>query len=308
MANPILNIDTCHADMIHDAQLDYYANKLATCSSDRSIKIFNVVGEQEFEHVANLAGHGGPVWEVSWAHPKFGVLLASCSHDKKVIIHREETPNKWIQVYTYEAKSSVNSIAWGPHEYDLNLACASSDGKVTILVHNPDNSWTPKVLDDCAAGVNSVTWAPYGAVGSMEDGVQVRRVATGGCDDQVRIWLQRGNGEWEVEHTLQGHTDWVRDVAFAPSVGLAVNILASCSEDGKVLIWKQTEAGGKWESIALPDFKNPVWRVSWSVTGNILAVSSGDATVTLWKESLNRDWVQVSAVNDAVNGTFPPEQ
>jgi protein transport protein SEC13 len=32
----------------HDAQLDYYSRRLATCSSDKTIRIYNVVGE---EHV-----------------------------------------------------------------------------------------------------------------------------------------------------------------------------------------------------------------------------------------------------------------
>jgi protein transport protein SEC13 len=34
--------------MQHDAQLDYYGRKLATCSSDRTIKVYEVSGE---EHV-----------------------------------------------------------------------------------------------------------------------------------------------------------------------------------------------------------------------------------------------------------------
>ena len=29
----------------HDAQLDYYGKRLATCSSDRTVKVFDVVGE-----------------------------------------------------------------------------------------------------------------------------------------------------------------------------------------------------------------------------------------------------------------------
>ena len=45
-------------------------------------------------------------------------------------------------------------------------------------------------------------------------------------------------------------------------------------------------------------FAAPVWRVSWSVTGNLLAVSCGDHTVTLWKQSLSGDWTKVSDVTD----------
>jgi protein transport protein SEC13 len=67
---PIL-VDTQHEDLVHDAQLDYYGCKLATSSSDRTIKIYNV-SEDSSELSATLQGHEGPVWQVSWAHPKFG--------------------------------------------------------------------------------------------------------------------------------------------------------------------------------------------------------------------------------------------
>ena len=72
-------------DMIHDAQMDFYGTRLATCSSDRSVKIFDVRdGTQTL--AADLRGHEGPVWQVAWAHPRFGNILASCSYDRRVII------------------------------------------------------------------------------------------------------------------------------------------------------------------------------------------------------------------------------
>jgi protein transport protein SEC13 len=80
MATSLVSIDTQHEDMIHDSQFDYYAKRLATCSSDRSIKIFDAAGDR-FRNSATLTGHEGPVWQVAWAHPKFGTLLASCSYD-----------------------------------------------------------------------------------------------------------------------------------------------------------------------------------------------------------------------------------
>jgi protein transport protein SEC13 len=44
------------------------------------------------------------------------------------------------------------------------------------------------------------------------------------------------------------------------------------------------------------DFKTPVWRVSWSLTGNILAVSDANNNVTLWKEAVDGEWAQVTTI------------
>lgn len=74
--------------MIHDCQFDYYSKKLASCSSDRTIKIFEINGEHQHKS-ATLTFHEGPVWQVAWAHPKFGVLLASCSYDGSVVVSPE---------------------------------------------------------------------------------------------------------------------------------------------------------------------------------------------------------------------------
>merc|ERR1712164_173385 len=87
----------------------------------------------------------------------------------------------------------------------------------------------------------------------------------------------------------QGHTDWVRDVAWAPSIGLCNNILATGSQDHSVIIWHEmVQDGGAppvYELKAKGTLPAVVWRCSWSVTGSILAVSCGDNKVYLLKES-----------------------
>lgn len=50
--------------MVHDAQMDYYGTRLATCSSDRTIKIFEVKEGTQIR-LADLRGHEGPVWQVT---------------------------------------------------------------------------------------------------------------------------------------------------------------------------------------------------------------------------------------------------
>ena len=117
--------------------------------------------------------------------------------------------------------------------------------------------------------------------------------------------LRPGAGAaWEEDPAPLGagaaHTDWVRDVAWAPPVVPGRSVVASCSEDGTVLVWTQEEDGAEWTPAVLNDFGEPVWRLSWSVTGSILAVSSGDSSVTLWKAGLDGTYRQVSQVPDAV--------
>jgi WD40 repeat protein len=59
------------------------------------------------------------------------------------------------------------------------------------------------------------------------------------------------------------------------------------SKDKQALIWTQ-EPSGVWTSKPLrPElFPEPLWRVSWSIGGQMLAVSGGDHRVTLWKMNL----------------------
>lgn len=90
--------------------------------------------------------------------------------------------------------------------------------------------------------------------------------------------------------SLSGHTDWVRDVAWSPSTIMAKSYIASCSQDKTVRIWTNTpDQPGEWKATVL-NFDAVLWRVSWSLSGNVLAVSGGDNKVSLWKEDLKGEW------------------
>lgn len=296
----VAQFESGHGDMVHDASFDYYGKRLATCSSDRNIKVFDVLGEQ-ITHLADLSGHEGPVWQVAWAHPKFGSLLASCSFDNKVIIWKETSDNIWSQVYQSALhSSSVNSIAWAPYELGLQLAAASSDGSLSVLTYQPDGSWHADKVDNAhPIGCTSVSWspaAPKGSlVGSKAPGQPVRRMVSGGCDNCVKVWVYNDEQRhWQQDGaTLAAHTDWVRDVAWAPNFGLPHNTIASAGQDGKVLVWNERQEGG-WESVVLHDFQHAVWRLSWSVSGNLLSVSDASNSVTIWKEAVDGQWQQLT--------------
>ncbi|CAF1059243.1 unnamed protein product [Adineta ricciae] len=301
-------VDTGHEELIHDAQLDYYGIRLATCSSDKSIKIFDVSNNQQ-RLIAELKGHEGPVWQLSWSHPTFGSLLASCSYDRKVLIWKETTSSglppqsnttggtQYSVIYEYDKHtSSVNTVAWAPYEYGLMLACGSSDGSISILSSTGDGRWTVKKINDChPPGVNALSWAP--AVlpqSSDETGVQgitgepVKRFVSAGCDCLVRIWKFREQDDGWIEEThLDQHNDWVRDVAWAPTFSFHKDKIASCSQDGHVYVFtRDTRSSTNWECIQIGTHFNDVWSVSWSLTGDILAVAAADK-VSLWKVGLD---------------------
>ncbi|KZT03050.1 protein transporter SEC13 [Laetiporus sulphureus 93-53] len=324
-------IETSHEDMIHDAQLDYYGKRLATCSSDRTVRVFDVSeGEGPKSAGQTLKGHTGPVWQVSWAHPKFGHILASCSYDGKVIIWKEQptagpSVGGWSKIKEHTLhKASVNSVSWAPHELGAMLACASSDGTLSVLTFKNDGQWGADVFEGHAIGCNAVSWAPAVQPGSLITPQpptipgqapfvpqSVKRFASAGCDNLVKIWgYNDERQEWVVEETLEGHTDWVRDVAWAPNIGLPRTYIATASQDKTVLIWTKDTPTSPWVKTALDPssasvtpasgaatagkFPDVVWRVSWSLAGNILAVSCGDGKVTLWKENLKGVWECVS--------------
>jgi len=269
---------------------------------------------------AELVGHDGPVWQLSWAHPKFGSILASCSYDRKVIVWKEERPKHWQKLYEYTGHElSVNSIAWAPQEFGLVLAMGSSDGHVSVLTWKGGSDWAKVKFLGHSSGVNAVSWAPAALPMALTvqrtgpDTNLVPRFVTGGCDNLVKIWQRNpGTNEWQLETTLtEGHSDWVRDVAWAPSIGLPYSIIASCSQDQTVLIWTQTDPNGTWNKTALDyKFNSAVWRVSWSVTGNILAVSCGDNKVTLWKESTGAGddrWLLISELDESEASGVPKQ-
>ncbi len=218
-----------------------------------------------------------------------------------------QVQGQWIKVKEHRVhESSVNSISWAPHELGLALACSSSDGQISIITYRvEDSSWDSKVFPAHQIGCNAVSWCPSPsadylaalASGTTPAPLTEKRILTGGCDNLAKIWKwDEAQSTWSLESTLDGHSDWVRDVAWAPS-----GIIATCSQDKSVLIWSKTDSHIWTKNILSSEpFGDTVWRLSWSTAGNLLAVSCGDNTVTLWRQSPDgNQWELVSKTDQS---------
>lgn len=77
-------------------------------------------------------------------------------------------------------------------------------------------------------------------------------------------------------------------------------------QDKTVLIHFRPSPTSAWTSTPLhpqgkdqpATFPDAVWRVSWSLAGNVLAVACADGKVTLWKEVVGgRGWECVNEMS-----------
>ena len=290
-------VQTGHTAQVHDSQLDFYGTRLATCSSDRTVKVFDVAkGASTLQ--ATLQAHEGPVWQVSWGHPKFASLLASVGYDRRVVVWREQGQGHWVKVYenTTAHSASINCCAFAPVEHGLHLATGSSDGSFVVHSYGTGGEWTTvKVESAHTLGVLSLSWAPAMA-SPAAGGRPLRRLVTSGCDGLVKVWVwKEEDNSWGMEPNgeLRAHGDWVRSVAWSQLPTSTSSEVASASQDGKVIVWSQEAPGQPWKRHVLCEVDSIVWCVAWSLTGDLLAVQAAGKEVALWTEDVKGRWKQI---------------
>lgn len=76
--------------------------------------------------------------KVSWAHPEFGQVLASCSADRVVNVYQECVDSEhnhktWSNVcHLVDARDNVADIKFAPRHLGLKLATCSTEGTIRI--------------------------------------------------------------------------------------------------------------------------------------------------------------------------------
>ncbi|CAJ0598252.1 unnamed protein product [Cylicocyclus nassatus] len=323
------DFDVTHRDLIHQVAFDHHGRRLATCSSDMTLSVWDRTPEGTWIKAASWKVHGGAVWRVVWAHPEFGQLLATCSYDRSVHIWEEirSAPGaegrkgaRWVRkAYLTDSRANVTDIAFAPRHLGLMLATVSAQGVVRIYeaadVMDLSRWSLCHELQAFYTRCGSVEWSrsrihrPLLAVASDDKRAE--------NDERIVIYEHNENlRKWQRVVSLRLELAFpVTDLKFSPIALADSHQLAIAAGDVHVYNIKipvsafVDDDNGAPENVptdateysanrvAVLGEERPAWRIKYNVTGTVLTASSGDGTVRVWKAMFVNQWALLAEMS-----------
>ena len=173
---------------ICDIEIDFYGRKLAVGSSTGKIYIFeNLNGN--YSKVSEISAHIGPIFKLSWRHPSFGPILASCGFDKKVNLYKIDPQYKLEKIYEHDKHNNcITALKFSPSSNNLLLISGDLNGNI-IACEYLDKDFGIKEIFGHDFGVNSIDF--------FDD----KTFVTCGNDNIVKIWnYLNENGNVEIKN------------------------------------------------------------------------------------------------------------
>jgi nucleoporin SEH1 len=315
-----------HSDFVLDMAIDHYGRRLATCSEDGVIKIFQrTPGPNGWEFVTETPPGPAGVTRLSWSHPEFSMLLAS-STDRSITIWEEEDENKWRPLCTImDFGSSISGLEFGPKHLGLRLAVCTNNGKISV--YSPADASRKEWLVRHTFGPESSDGASMFAVDPTNLTTSLSwntfpfdspsLVVSSGKN--ACIWrMDKERKRWRQVSDQMIHSAVINHVAWAPNMGRSFHMIATASSDGTAKIWQiKDREKGSGDSVLGDDNVDvilmqtlghkqggesstpcEVFRVEWNLTATTLATSCDDGIVRLWTPNLRGEWQLQVNMND----------
>ena len=173
---------------ICDIEIDFYGRKLAVGSSTGKIYIFeNLNGN--YSKVSEILARIWSIFKLSWIHPSFGPILASCGFDKKVNLYKINPQYKLEKIYEHDKHNNcITALKFSPSSNNLLLISGDLNGNI-IACEYLDKDFGIKEIFGHDFGVNSIDF--------FDD----KTFVTCGNDNTVKIWnYLNENGNVEIKN------------------------------------------------------------------------------------------------------------
>ena len=225
-----------HNSEVKCVAFDCEDKKIGSCSRDKSVWIWEENIDEETEQPSGdydcaevLAGHQGDVKYVAW-HPT-KPILASCGYDDTIKFWCEDAAgNDWPCMHTLRGHTStVWQLSFEKGETNHpRLASCSDDLTVIIWNEADDGSWSraSAITGFHTRTIFGLDWGHFGLV-------------TASGDNFIRVFIEEEtDGEKNFVLRIEkdeAHSSDVNSVRWHPE---RENVLASCSDDLSIKLWK----------------------------------------------------------------------
>jgi len=255
----------------------------------------------DFPLISELSGHTSPVVKALFVN--YGEIIISADFSGKLILWKLENGTFVKRVDKQILEGAINdiSVRHSESENKIVVFCACDKGMLytvtidgnNVNVSNNVNSNSNNVNSN-SNNVNSNTFTnsnTFSVTSEQRHNFGITSVSsngshlvTGGMDAKVI----KDNKE-----QVTVHEGIVTSVSIAPDNCLEKTIIASCSEDGKVMISEERE--GNYERKCI-DLKKPCYEVKWTQTGFILIVRYGENEIKSFMRGKEGEYEEVDLV------------
>jgi len=273
---------------------DWGINGLFAYGAGSNVAIYD---PEKYKIITMLRGHTDRVNAVQWVK-KTGAsfadrwftpetILMSGGADNQIILWEVSRSGESRMICKMkEHKESVTSLSSLLNEDgSILLSSTSADNTCVIYKSLPDShdfkvtqriNFKPKMMECVAMSHLPNTSTPI--------------IAFGGVDSMIHLYIANNESIFVRVVQLQGHEDWIRCLQFATTDDGDL-LLASCSQDAKIRIWKLGKSTGETEKM-INALKGEEGMTSLSTKGHLFRYNGVRYHISLESVlSSHQEWV-----------------
>ena len=265
-------ITTEISEDICSIETDFYCRKLAVGTAVGKIYIFENTNGTTTK-TSEITAHIGPIYKLSWSHPNFGPILASCGFDKKVNLFKIEQNSQLEKLYEYDMHdNSVKTLKFSPSSNNLLLISGDLNGNIITCEYLNKNFILKKEFGH-DFGVNSIDF--------LDD----KNFVTCGNDNIIKIWnysQENGNVLIKNDFVLKDNNMSTKDLSCKDNKHF---VCCGSSEDEGLVNYYTLNEENKWDVNEIYKQKGKLEKIRFNEEHTCVAVIDENGKESLIMEN-----------------------